>query len=246
MTAMGQRTDDQGRAFKGSQLQIQLWATTRLDDLNRRIRAEIPDLGDAEIAWKSPRQEDRFREYWDAGFLRQLEIDEHIPALSRFWPDGGPHWDGLATVQLGAEPGVLLFEGKSYPKEAGSSPGATDPASQEKIERSLQAAHWMLGLGPLTGEWGDRQYQLTNRLAHLAFLRTRGVRAWLVHLLFTNDPSHELDDQTSDAEWRDAMPAAYQALGITAGRPPCVADVILPACGTYDDLVRATQDAPLA
>lgn len=71
-----------------------------------------------------------------------------------------------------------------------------------------------------SAEWGARQYQLTNRLSQLAFLRTRGVSAWLVHLLFTNDPSHEPDKQTSEIEWCKAMSNAYQALGIPDNRPP--------------------------
>ena len=88
---------------------------------------------------------------------------------------------------------------------------------RRRCSRAAAPPHVAVGA---SAEWGARQYQLTNRLSHLAFLRTRGVRAWLVHLLFTNDPSHEPDKQTSEIEWCKAMSNAYQALGIPDNRPP--------------------------
>jgi hypothetical protein len=104
-------------------------------------------------------------------------------------------------VKLPGEPqaGVLLAEGKSYPDEMlkGSGATATDPTSKCTIEKALAWTQGTLGLPLNTDTWTGPLYQNANRLAHLYWLRFRGVRAWLVHLLFTDDPHQK----TTAAEW---------------------------------------------
>lgn len=53
MTDDRRRTDDRGRAFAGSQLQIQIYVNRRASDLDRAILAAVPDLQDrqAQIRW---------------------------------------------------------------------------------------------------------------------------------------------------------------------------------------------------
>lgn len=101
----------------------------------------VLDDGDQGGRGLGPLADDHYSGYWDAAFLKRLELDEHVDALAKFWPSGRPRWDALALVSLPGEPeaGVLLTEGKSYPDEMlkGSVAGATDPDSRRAIEHAL-------------------------------------------------------------------------------------------------------------
>ena len=112
------RVDEHGRAFKGSQLQTQLYVNARTAALDAVIRDEFPDLRHAAIEWRSPLAEDGRREYWDAAFLRRVDLGDHAPALAEFWPSGGPHWDALATISVDGRRGAILGEGKSTPRSS--------------------------------------------------------------------------------------------------------------------------------
>lgn len=71
-----------------------------------------------------------------------------------------------------------------------------------------------------------RLYQMSNRLAHLYWLRSvLGGRAWLVHLLFVDDPH----GPTTRDEWTAAMEGANEELGLAATAVPHVGHVLLPA-----------------
>jgi hypothetical protein len=113
-------------------------------------------------------------------------------------------------------PGVLLVEGKSYPAEfhsggAGAKPGS---ASRALIARSLGWTQDVLGAsGASVPDWCGRLYQSANRLAHLCWLRSRGVDAWLVHLLFVNDPR----SPTSAPEWENTVELVERELGLPRG-----------------------------
>lgn len=212
---MAARTDEAGAAYAGSQLQTQLYVNKRVEELDDAIKDEFPALASAAIDWRSPLACDEFREYWDAGFLGCVELGHHTQGLKAFWPSGGPHWDALATLRFaeGEQPGVLLVEGKSYPGELFSGGCAARPGSSSRalIEKSIVWTQRQLGVeGRSAGDWCGRLYQNANRLAHLCWLQSLGVRAWLVHLLFTSDPH----GATTAAEWDFALAQADRELGI--------------------------------
>lgn len=113
---MAARTDGDGAAFAGSQLQTQLWVNRRTAGLDEALREALPVLANASFDWRSPLAADRYAEFGDRAFLRRVDLDEHAAGLKAFWPAGGPHWDALATVSQpdSGRPGVLLVEGKSW------------------------------------------------------------------------------------------------------------------------------------
>lgn len=231
------RVDEHGAAYAGSQLQTQLYVNKRTAALDNAIRAAFADLGDATFEWRSPCADDHYAEYGDAAFLKRLHLDEHVDALAEFWPRrGGPHWDALALVTLRGEPnaGIMLAEGKSYPDEMlkGSSAGATDPASTRTIENALAWTQGTLGIPLDVAAWTGPLYQNANRLAHVYWLRSRGVRAWLVHLLFTDD-AH---GPTGAVEWQKAVKEADTRLGLSGVAIDAAGHVLLPA-GKRDELV---------
>jgi hypothetical protein len=222
-------TNHIGAAQAGSQLQTQLYVNKHTAKLDEGLRGAFPELVDATFEWRSPLAVDQYREYWDAAFLKCLDLDEHVDALKRFWPAGGPHWDALALVHLPGErnPGVLVAEGKSYPDEMlkGSPASATDPTSRARIEKALAWTQGRLGVLLDTDPWMGPLYQNANRLAHLSWLQSRGVRTWLAHLLFTSDPHRP----TTADEWERAVSDADQALGLHDISIPSAGHVVLAA-----------------
>jgi hypothetical protein len=183
------RVDENGAAYAGSQLQTQLYVNKRTAKLDAAIRTAFASLSGAMFDWRSPLAGDHYDEYWDAAFLKRLELDEHVDAPARFWPRCGPHWDALAVVELpdAVRRGVLLLEAKSYADEMlKGSPLGTDvhPDSRGLIERALAWTQGRLGVPLSVDRWTGPLYQNANRLAHLCFLessRQRLVRAPTVH-----------------------------------------------------------------
>lgn len=223
------RADDTGSAVKGSQRQVQVYVNTRQKELESAIRAASPSLPDrSTITWRSPLAQDRFAEYRDAAFLQRVEHPELSHRLREFWPARGPRWDALATVEgYGAdnEPGVLLLEGKSYAAELWGVGAKASPASRERILRALAWTQQMLGVRADPEIWLGRGYQFANRLAHLAWLRQLGLDAWLVHLLFVDDPHHP----TGEREWDWAIRALHAELRLDQRALDHVSVVLLPA-----------------
>jgi len=74
--------------------------------------------------------------------------------------------------------------------------------------------------------------QNANRLAHVYWLRSRGVRAWLAHLLFVDDPH----GKTTAGEWELSLKQADDELGLTGLAVPAAGHVLLPA-GTREELL---------
>lgn len=104
--------------------------------------------------------------------------------------------------------------------------------SRMLIEKSLAKTQAQLGVITKTpAGWCGPLYQNANRLAHVYWLRSLGVRAWLVHLLFTDDRI----GPTSQAEWEAALKKADDELGLTGLTVADAGHVYLPA-GTYDEL----------
>lgn len=225
---MADRVDPEGRALKGSQLQVQIYVNRRAGELNEALREQLPSLpADAGFRWVSPIEESHFAEYQDVAFLRPLRLEAHAAALADFWPTRGPVWDALAVV--GAEtdrPGALLAEGKSYPDELfGRGCQATEP-SWSRIAESIRRTQRWLGVQEDPERWMGQLYQTANRLAHLYWLReVVGVRAWLTHLLFVGDPH----GPTEREEWIVAMESANEELGLSGIAVPHTGHVLLDA-----------------
>ena len=227
---MADRVDASGAAYAGSQLQTQLYVNRRTDQLGAAIRAEFAELADAEFEWRSPLAADGYAEYWDKAFLERVGLARHATELKAFWPTGGPHWDALAVVNLAGSdrPGVLLGEGKSYPGELYGSGCQAAPKSMSRtlIEKSLGWTQQHIGVTSRTRtDWCGPLYQNANRLAHLCWLRSLGIRAWLVHLLFLDDPH----GPTSAAEWQSALTTVDEELGLTGLPLDAAGHVLLPA-----------------
>jgi hypothetical protein len=136
-----------------------------------------------------------------------------VEQLAAFWPARGPQWDALATTDRGD---VLLVEAKAHIAELCSPPSQAGAVSREKIETALRAT-----AKHLNARWPDRWidcfYQLTNRLAHLYFLRKHGVSAWLVLVNFLGD--EEVSGPATVAEWEAAYEVVLHVLGLTGSHP---------------------------
>lgn len=184
---------------------------------------------------------DGYEEYRDRAFLDRVGLGGHAADLREFWPQGGPVWDGLAVLHTTAgRPQVLLVEGKSYPKERYGRGCQARPGSPSRalIERSLAWTQSVLGVEDRTAaDWCGPLYQTANRLAHVYWLRSLGVRAWLVHLLFVADSR----SPTSTVEWEAAIARADEEIGIGDLRLEFAAHVLLPA-GRRNELVRSPDE----
>jgi len=224
------RTDQSGRAFKGSQLQIQTYVNRCPDVLNDAIIAAIPELSESRLPliWVSPLKDEGFREYQDAAFLQALGLKGLCDSLARFWPKNGPVWDALARLEdpsTGTCQGAILVEAKSYPDEMRSSGSGASAQSLRMIEAALDATCQWLRVAR-TPAWTGPLYQMANRLAHLYFFReVAGIAAWLLSVNFSDD-SHR---PTKRNQWHTALEAAKSELGISPGGVPFYAEVILPA-----------------
>jgi hypothetical protein len=222
------RVDETGLAYAGSMLQTQLYVNDRTDELNRAILAELPDLAPLrpEIRWVSPLRAGGYEEFWDAAFLRELGFDQLAERLGDWWPRrGGPHWDALARLDFpDGTAGVLLAEGKSYPAEMRDQQGlgATNFRSIATIERALKETQCWLGVDKPVDAWKRPYYQTANRLATLYWLcRELGDnKAWLVHLCFLNDRSHNSPLlQSTREQWKVAFAEANAHLGLAKPVP---------------------------
>jgi hypothetical protein len=240
-TRSRKRQDADGRAYAGSQLQMQLYVNRRRGALDSAIREAIPSLGPrAHIEWHSPLegQPSPFREFRDGAFLRALGLAHLRTALRKFWPLGGPRWDGLATAQDPKSAGViayLLVEAKSYPDEllGRGCLALPDSDADRLIEESLaRTARWA-GVAD-NSRWRGHLYQYANRLAHMYFLQeATGVSTWLVNLCFLNDQTNR---PTPRAEWDTRLKQLKAELGFPDAQVPRSVDVFLPA-GSREDLL---------
>lgn len=227
-----------GWARRGSQLQVQLWVARRPSALSDAILSQLPALAGraARLDWVSPCESDGFAEPRDLEFLKRLDLDYLWPSLKKFWPRRGPVWDALAKVQLvdGGQ-GALLVEAKSYPAEMYAGGIKASEPSRTQILTALAWAQGWLGAPCDPRRWADpldptrpgssSLYQMANRLAHVAWLRSAGIEAWLCHLMITEDPTK---NPTSLKEWRTALAAGRSELGLGALLPDYIAEVFVP------------------
>jgi hypothetical protein len=215
------RCDGTGRAFAGSQRQIQLYVNEQPSVLNQAISDAFKTS--LSLRWVSPLGSDGYREYWDSAFLKALGLPQHCKELGHFWPSGGPHWDALACVE-DRTGGILLVESKSYvPEIFGNGCGAEAASSVKKIEQAIAATKGWLHVSQ-QADWKGPLYQSANRIAHLYFfMEILRIEAWLVNVYFTGDPH----SPTSRTAWQAGIADVKKSLGIR--EVPHCADVFLPA-----------------
>lgn len=209
------RCDASGRAYAGSQRQIQFF----VNEQPKRLEQAISNVLQRPfpLRWVSPLRENKYKEYRDYRFLDALGIGRFKKDLASFWPKGGPQWDALACVEDGTE-GVLLLEAKSHvPEVRGGGCAATSDSSLRQIDAAIKLARtWLQADSPL--DWKGPLYQTANRIAHLYFFREiLGVEAWLVNVYFVDDPH----STTSRRDWDLGLAVAKKDLGVAA-IPFCV------------------------
>jgi hypothetical protein len=231
------RTDDQGRAYKKSQLQIQIAVNRNRDEIDEKALAALPTLAELDpvLDWVSPLEKDGFKELVDGTLLDRIERSDLRPKLKQYWPPGGPNWDAVAVARDkdGDWIGPILVEAKSYPAEMQSACGAK-PESLKLIEKQLRETRkWLrdrTGSSEPSEEradaWLNEYYQAANRLAFLRFFtEIVDVPAWLLNVLVVDDP--DPDGQTSEAEWLAALPQIQLALGIDEDKIPEVGSAFI-------------------
>ena len=125
------RIDSMGRAYAGSQRQIQTYVNERAQALNAAVAQSLSqhNVDENEIQWVSPLASENYLEYQDTEFLARVGLREHAPELLKFWPHGGPCWDALARIQNGC----ILVEAKSHVAEIYGGGCGASPASKLKI-----------------------------------------------------------------------------------------------------------------
>jgi hypothetical protein len=207
------RTDQLGRAYAGSQKQIQTYVNGRTQVLNSAIARALSryDLHDNDIHWVSPLATDKYLEYRDSEFVERVRLGHLAPQLQEFWPQRGPCWDALARIQGGC----LLVEAKSHvPEIYGDGCGARSPKSKHTIQTALAATKAWLGVAS-DADWMGRLYQSANRYASLYFLRDAGIQAFLVNVYFIDDPR----TPTNEKDWDVAIEHVNRELGLVSEVP---------------------------
>lgn len=197
---------EQKDGTKGSLRFIQQLVSRSPDLFQRRLHEAGAVPAETSVRWVSPRPDDAWAEYRDAAFLERIGHSELAPALKAFWPARGPQWDGLCI----AGRTILLVEAKAHVGEMASSCTAEAPSSVTLINQSLNATKQALGASA-GADWMNGYYQLANRLAHLWFLRERGVDARLVLLQFTGETG--MPTASSPPAYREAFDTAMKRLG---------------------------------
>lgn len=158
-------------------------------------------------------------------------MQQYAGELSRFWPSRGPCWDALARIeQDGTVVGCLIVEAKSYIDEFYANDTGAKGVSLDKIRTALTRTGGWLKVPPAKAwiHFPDSKrclYQCANRLAHLFFFRnTLRVPAFLVNVLFTDDPH----SPTSAEQWKQGLSRIHGDLGVSKF-PEYYAEVFLPA-----------------
>jgi len=192
-----------GRAARGSQYILQNYIMFDQEKLNNVILNSCPTLKNWLLNspyWVSPRMRDNFEEYQDRKFLDKVNLSDSYPQLKQFWPNGGPVWDGLATVSgMNREKGVILVEAKSHLGEVINLNYScrASPKSRTRIDSSLNVVKSALGVREQVDWLGD-VYQHANRIAHLYFLRfIAKIPSWLIFLYFVGDKEQNGPDTRS-------------------------------------------------
>lgn len=165
-----------------------------------------PD-GIPKITWRSPLVDDDYAEYRDKDFLECIELGHLRHDLAEFWPARGPQWDALGTF----DGGCVIVEAKAHLPEFISPPTQAGPGSRKLIDQSLLKLSTALG-ATQRNNWAGKYYQYTNRLAHLWWLREKGINAHLLLVGFIGDT--DMRGPVKADEWTQAYADAESYLGI--------------------------------
>jgi hypothetical protein len=207
---------------RGSRKWIQRAVALRAPSLEAPI---LRHIGAERIDWRSPVEADDFAEYRDGSFLDRIGLDHLRPARAAFWPSRGPQWDALGVTDRGD---ILLIEAKAHVRELCSPGSQASAPSRTRIATRLDETAVALNASETRAPWIGHFYQLANRLAHLHFLRSNGVRAWLVLVNFTGD--RDMSGPASKAEWLAVYQVAWHVMGIGTRHPlaPAMIEVFPP------------------
>jgi hypothetical protein len=216
------RVDDIGRAYAGSQRQIQADVNQSPEKLSAKIAEAFSNAQVCadEIEWVSPLESQGYAEYRDADFLLAVGLSQYTNQLASFWPRRGPYWDALARYRNGC----ILVEAKSHVAEIYGGGCVASEKSLAAIRAAVALTKRWLGV-PEEADWLGSLYQSANRYAYLYFmLQVVKVPCYLANVYFTDDPR----TRTSEAEWRTAIKAVNRELQLSAEIPYC-RSVTLPA-----------------
>lgn len=197
----------QPAGVRGSLKWIQRAINCRPEVLDEPIRAALKETGS--IEWQSPLKSDDYAEYRDGAFLDRIGQGDLRTPLSNFWPERGPQWDALGTTSGGT---ALLVEAKAHIGEICSPPSQASGRSRIKIEEALAATASFMSAKHVKAPWVEAFYQLANRFAHLYFLRSNNVEAWLILVNFVDD--EDMNGPRSASEWEAAYEVVYHVMGI--------------------------------
>ena len=200
-------------AARGSLKWIRRATAEHWPSLEDPILARLPG-GPTRVEWVSPIAADGFAEPRDAAFLARLGRSDLAGSLAAFWPHQGPQWDALGRTDKGD---LLLVEAKGNVAEFCSSACAAGPRSLKRIEQRLDDLAVKLGAAERRAPWTMFFYQLANRLAHLDFLRSEGVAAYLVLVNFLNDPDTKGPPNVEG--WHAAYRVAHHVMGLSQSHP---------------------------
>ena len=197
-------------AERGSEKWIQLAVNDFPDVLYDHVARQLHSKP-SRITWHSPLRNDKFREYSDHDFIELLGLQLENHSLERFWPKGGPNWDGLAKTD---NTQVFLVEAKAHVgelREKGS--GASDEQSIARIDCSLKETQRFLG-ADTTVDWSKYPfYQYANRLAHLYLLSEKNsINAYLLMIYFLNDV--DVGGPNSVDHWEVAIRTHHEGMGL--------------------------------
>jgi hypothetical protein len=191
------------------------------------------------LQWLSPLRDADWVEFRDEMWT-EAGLAWPSPQQAKWWPRGGPQWDGAATVPgTNGRRGGLLVEAKSHVDELASSiDDDVHTDSRKTIEQALDETRKYLRGRPRR-YWSDGYYQYANRLAWLYYLRAkRGLDAWLLFVYFTGDHFESAPPQARTfpadaAAWRPSLQKMKKALGLREPHPlsPWVREVFLDADG---------------
>lgn len=221
------RVDREGRAYAGSQLQIQIFVNRYPEELSQSLLEALPSLAEQNpsIRWVSPLESGGFVEYQDEAFLAAVGYSHVTESLCAFWPKGGPSWDALAVADLGGDTGIVMVAAKSHPPEVYGRGCRASRRSRARIENALLETKRWLGVRE-DADWTGPLYPCASRLAHLYFFRESiGVSAWLANVYFLFDPYLP----TSMEEWHITLRQVRAEMGLTDITVPYATDVFLPS-----------------
>jgi hypothetical protein len=222
---------------RGSKLQVQIYVNRRPGELTAAVLGSLPSLAGRtrKIGWTVPLEHEGFAEPKDRDFLRAVGYEDLVDNLAEFWPARGPVWDALGvSVFPTGRHGVVLAEGKSYPREMHGPGTKASETSRTRIAHSIEWTQRQLGISQDAERWLGPLYQTANRLAHVFWLRDRGVEAWLIHLLFIDDATHV---PTTRSDWETGLRESNKSLGIADLELPWVGHAFLPGLSA-DELTR--------